>query len=62
MTKYYIYKYYGNLIKETYVFKDIIPYIKMGYIVKAKNKYRLQWHCNMAKAKVQMTLGYESYS
>ncbi|BAQ88138.1 hypothetical protein [uncultured Mediterranean phage uvMED] len=40
MTKYYIYKYAGKLIKETYVFKDIIPYIKAGFIVKAKNKLK----------------------
>ena len=39
MTKYYIYK-YSKLIKETYVFKDIIPYIKKGYLVRARNKLK----------------------
>jgi len=39
MTKYYIYK-YSKIIKETYVFKDIIPFIKKGYLVKTRTKHK----------------------
>lgn len=39
MTKYYIYE-YGKLIKETYVFKDIIPFIRKGYLVRARTKHK----------------------